>query len=285
MSGGPAGPRLFFSYGMTKCGTTLAFHLTRRAMVTAGYGQPLNALSAAAGRRLNFVGHLSEADLDALLAEADALGHMLVLKTHTRPDPSVVRAIEDGRAIAHAIFRDPRDMALSMRDHGDRAREAGKAGFAEIFTLEDALSGIRGQMESLSAWLQLPGVRPLRFEDIAFETRTATQEILDQLGLAEDSDPIIAHVLGHEFIQFNKGVRDRHRADMGEGASARFQRVFAPFYRSLMGPTRPTPGPNGAVLPLGTVLHDGAEPATSLCGAAPRPPGPAPSNDHRQGPP
>ena len=256
-------PALFFSYGMTKSASTLAFHLTRGAMEHAGLAQPLARVSAVGpDRKINFVTHVDDRQMDELLAAADRLGHMLVLKTHTRPDPSVVRAVEDGRAIAHAIYRDPRDAALSMLDHGAQARARGHSGFAEIETLDDAIVGLRGQSDTLTAWLQLPGVVPLRYDDLAFNTVPTTEAIAAQLGVTIDAEAVARAVLRTQFIQFNKGIPDRYRTEMSEADSTRIRDIFAPFYQHLIDKPPQAPGPDSPVLPLGTLLHQPAQQTT-----------------------
>ncbi len=231
----PMKPALFFSYGVTKSATTLAYHLTAGALEEAGHPPPaLPTDILGAKRRINAVAHLDDSMVAQLLDIANKHGTPIVLKTHTRPDPGVVRLIETGQAKAHAICRDPRDIALSMLDHGQAARARGKPAFSEFHTLDDTIAGLQNQFDTLSAWLQLPGVRPLFYNDLAFRTEEAAADIADHLGVAVQADALAARVLRDKFIQFNKGMRDRHRQEMSPADSARFEKIFAPFYRLLL---------------------------------------------------
>jgi len=206
-----AEPFVFFSYGMTKCGSTLAFQLARVALLQAGMEQPVLPLDDyGRKKKINAVTEITPAKGKLILEAVRDLGHPLVLKTHRRPDPKVVKMIQHGNARAHAVFRDPRDMALSMLDHGVRARERGRPGFSEIETLEDARNGIRNQLDSLTAWLQLPGVRRLQYETLAFDAETAAASILDHLGIPGDPRRIARQVLKREFTQANQGIPARH---------------------------------------------------------------------------
>ncbi len=249
-------PHIYFSYGVTKSASTLAFQLAREALVQAGFDQPaLPAHITGGNKKINAVAHLSQSDVWEVLDQVQTLGHPLVLKTHTRPDPAVVHVIEAGLAQAHATFRDPRDVALSMMDHGQRARAKGKPAFAEIKSLEDAARGIAGQLDSLSAWLQLPGVIPLDFPTLTRTPKAAARMIATQIGLEDKADDVVDTVLNHRFIQFNLGLQNRHEAEMDKGHSDRFQAIFADFYDGL-SPCPPPPAPGKAVLPPGTDLKD-----------------------------
>ncbi len=247
---------LFFSYGVTKSGSTLAFEFTKAALAQAGYDQPrLQCGAMIVSRKVNAVEHLDDTQADALLAAAAQVGHPIVLKTHTRPDPAVIRLLSSGRAQAHAVVRDPRDVALSMIDHGRRSRENGRPAFAEIHTLDDAMQGISNQFEQLTEWLTLPGVRLLRYDDLAFDSELAVRDILDHLGIDGDPLEIADSVLRSSFTQFNKGIRDRHRTEMSDADSARFRMRFAPFYNRLLNEPAP-PLPLGAGFRMETALGE-----------------------------
>ena len=161
----------------------------------------------------------------------------------------MVRLIQNGQAIAHACYRDPRDMALSMLDHGKRARATGKPAFAEIETLEDAKSGIRNQCDSLTAWLRLPNVQPLDFEDIAFDMQATAQRILNQLGITGDPEKIVNAVLDGRFTQFNKGISRRYKIEMPEQDDRKFAHEFAPFLTRLIDNKHSLPTNGGIPLP------------------------------------
>ncbi len=243
-------PLIYFSYGMTKCGTTLAFHMVSEALAQAGFEQHrLPAHLIGPNKKLNFGQHFTDDQTDELWAAVRSIGHPIVIKTHTRPDPAIVRLIQNGQAIAHACYRDPRDMALSMLDHGIRAREAGKPAFAEIETLEDAKSGIRNQCDSLTAWLRLPNILPLDFEDIAFDMQTTVQRILDQLDISGDPEKIVAKVLDGRFTQLNKGISQRHKSEMSPQDVREFDLEFAPLMTRLIDNKHSLPTDGAISLP------------------------------------
>lgn len=228
-------PLIYFSYGMTKSGSTLAYELARSGLVLSGYDQPRLSLSAVMNRKkLNFCAHIDEASARAIRRETSAIGHTIALKTHTRPDPIVVRMLQDGEATAHAVYRDPRDMALSMLDHGAKSREKGRPGFAEYFTIEDTLPEIGHQLNSLKAWLSLPNVRPLYYDDLAFDMEATTALILSELDLAPDPLAVIKMATEDRFTQKNKGKRARHEDEMPSETSDRILSIFAGLYQTLI---------------------------------------------------
>ncbi len=237
--------KLFFSYGLTKSGSTLAFQLTRTALIRAGYDQPQSQVpDLVVSKRINAIQHVDDAQATALLAGPTPLA----LKTHTRCDPAIAALFDDCTATGHVVLRDPRDIALSMLDNGRANRERGRPAFAEIYDVSDAIAAIENQMGNLVSWLSLPGLRVIRYDDLAFDTVATTEGILDHLGIDGDALEIATHVLEHEFIQFNKGRKDRWREELAEADAARIRARFAPFYDHVLA--------TGAVPPAGLALVD-----------------------------
>lgn len=245
-------PQIVFSYGLTKSGSTLAYQLTLVALERAGHPQPaLRLPGVTVSRKINAIEHIDATGAARMRAAVVSHGHPLAFKTHTRPDPAVQDMVRGGAKV-HVVVRDPRDIALSMVDHGVRARAAGKPAFSEIHTLDDAIRGIDGQMETLAQWLALPGARVLRYDRLAFDTVSATAEILEHLGIEGDPQAIADEVLSTRFIQLNAGRRDRYRNEMSDGDSARIRARYAPFYDHVL--------PDGADLPpTGTSLISPAQ--------------------------
>ncbi|MEM1265788.1 MAG: hypothetical protein AAGI50_07200 [Pseudomonadota bacterium] len=234
-----ADPFLFFSYGMTKCGSTLAFQIARVALVQAGFPQPIVELPNMKSQpRINFLAQTSAECLAAIDRSLDDLGHPIAFKTHARPSDEAVRRVQRGRARAHGAYRDVRDMALSMLDAGVQARAKGRPAFSEIETLEDAVAGIDTQLDTLTAWFELPDVRAMPYARTAFATEEAAADVLDQLGIDGDPQKIAVQVHEREHTQLNKARPDRHKAEMDEATQAMFRARYAPFY-ALLHDTEP----------------------------------------------
>ncbi|MXU66175.1 hypothetical protein [Oceanomicrobium pacificus] len=230
-------PLVYISYGMTKCGSTFAFELVRTGLERAGIDQsPLPAGCGAQGSKINFISHVSDDEVAALAAEAARRGGPVAVKTHTRPDPPLAALLRQGRAVGHAAIRDPRDMALSMMDHGARAQRDGRPAFSEITDLDAARNGIRNQCDSLTGWLALPGMVPLPFGRLVGHSTAVLQGAFAQLGLPmtdAEADATVAQVLDTRFIQFNRGRQDRWRTDMAPLEAQAFGAEFAPLFDLL----------------------------------------------------
>lgn len=251
----PLGPRVVFSYGMTKSGSTLAFELARSALELSGFPQPLLPEEATGTtRKINFAGHLDDGNVAALSETLRSIGHPVVIKTHTRPDPCVIGMIDRGEAIIQACYRDPREMALSMIDHGNRSRAAGKPAFANIETLDDAMRDISSQIDSLTQWLYRPNCLPLYYEDLAFRGLGATRRILAQLQLEIPAGRVLNHVLRNRFIQLNLGIKKRFEGQMSEADQRMFRQAYHSFYRHLIRNRKSLPDDGGPILPQAVVL-------------------------------
>jgi hypothetical protein len=246
---------IYFSYGMTKSGSTLGFELARTALEQAGCRQPLLPGSLSRAKRINFIAHIDVPAFASIETFANQLGGPLAIKTHTRPDEPIIDALQSGRAFAHAIYRDPRDIALSMLDHGKRARRDGKPAFSEFVEIADTIEPIKHQANTLLAWLSLPNVKPLFYDDIAFATAQTLPGLMDDLNIQTDAAQVINTVQNDRFTQFNIGRPNRHEREMDTATSARFCDIFAPMYDRLIT-NKPTQRPNGDPI---------LDPSQSLC--------------------
>ncbi|MDT8344936.1 MAG: hypothetical protein RQ752_10965, partial [Thermohalobaculum sp.] len=106
----PMRPAAFvcFSYGMTKCGSTLAFEMARTILEQAGCPQPrLDGSVVADWSNINFAEDLSPARVTALGQAVAAVGHPIVVKLHGTCTPAARTLVRDGLARAHAVYRDP----------------------------------------------------------------------------------------------------------------------------------------------------------------------------------
>jgi hypothetical protein len=226
---------IIFSYGMTKCGSTLAFQLARTVLEANGFDQPrLSERALGNNRKINFAQHITDDMAELILRETQAIGHPIVIKTHTSLDPAVRRLFDQGHAIGHATYRDPRDMALSMLDAGKATQTNGTAAFSEITDLTAAMHAVRNQTAKLAEWLSLPNMLPLCYDDIAFDTAATAQRMLTQFALTGDTATIAAKAKSTRFTQFNKGIRDRYKTELSAEDSTAIANEFAPFIETLI---------------------------------------------------
>ena len=234
MTSNPPEPLVYFSYGLTKSASTLAYRLAWLSLEDAGLTQPRVPPPVVEEiHSVNFVTHLDTAMMAELLRIAREQGYPLVVKTHVLPSPAVVEAVTSGQARGSISLRDPRDMALSMLDHGAKARRKGDFAFREYETLPDTLDAIRLQTDALAEWLRLPDMLALTYDQIAFDTENTVRKLQQHLGIAGNPAKITRMVSDKRYIQFNKGRRDRHKQEMSAEDSAAFAREFAPLIDTL----------------------------------------------------
>ncbi|MEM7742444.1 MAG: hypothetical protein AAF409_01930 [Pseudomonadota bacterium] len=225
-------PVIYLCYGMPKSGSTLAFNLTRAAALRAGFDQS-PVIADASGRKPNFIPRIPDLDLDALIARLQSEGReMVVIKTHSRPDPSVRRASTLGLLRVQAVCRDPRDVALSMRDAGRRDDAWGQVAPGQpIGDVEEVRVRLANQVHRFERWATMPGCLTLSYDEVAFATSRAARRIALHMGLppAPRRDAWSAK---SRFSQLNRGVPRRHVREMSAEQAADWYAEFGAFIDS-----------------------------------------------------
>lgn len=235
--------RLYFSYGVTKSGSTLAWRLTQKFYMRNGCDQPLMPPELLGPSPVNnYIVAPTAEQLEGMVRFAADNNTCLALKTHSMPTPEMADMLRSGEALGHAVFRDPREIALSLMDHGARNREMLKlrddktdAAFTEMETLENAYRSIDGQLKTLESWLKLPGVFPAFYDDFAFDHVPFIKRLRRQTGLKKRSvEGVLAKFDGEKRSQFNKGQPQRWREDMTDEESAVCLARYKPLYSRLI---------------------------------------------------
>jgi hypothetical protein len=230
---------LYVSFGMRKAGSTFAFEMTKEILEQNGMPQkrlPGDIIDQK--HKINYVAHFSDEVLEQLITEVEAIGYPIVIKTHQRPSRGIANMIRSGKVIGQASYRDPRDIALSLVDAGRHARERGRQAFSEFYNLHDTVRTIGRQIEWLEEWLELPGIMPIYYEDMAFDTEPTTRRVAAQFDLPVDAAQAKATVTSSRFTQFNKGVSQRHLEEMSEEDRVRLNDLFGDFIDRYCGSDR-----------------------------------------------
>jgi hypothetical protein len=239
----PSTPLIYISYGMPKSGSTLAFELTKVILELNGFKQKrLSRAAIPTDEPVNAADALNAANLEAIEREAAALGYPIVVKTHHALTPDVRAWIAEGRIHGHCVYRDLREIALSMMDHGARARARGRKAFSAIGSIEDALRNIRRQVPVFQDWARQPGFVPLYYDDVAFETQATVRRLCAQMKLEADPARVERRVKRWRFTQYNKGVRGRFH-EMAPQDGERILREFQAYYEAFIHPHGPPPPP------------------------------------------
>jgi hypothetical protein len=106
-------------------------------------------------------------DVARLLSVA-ARGHTFTVKSH-KPPSRLFRALaRQGKVKATYIYRDPRDVVVSVFERGGEARRRGRrSAFARFATIWQVMLWVRVRLISVyRAWVRTPGVHVVRFEDL-----------------------------------------------------------------------------------------------------------------------
>ncbi|KQU54811.1 hypothetical protein ASG72_04150 [Bosea sp. Leaf344] len=222
---------IYICYGITKSASTFLYQLTEEVFAVAGrkprkLGPPY--------RRQGSLDNYFDVVDDALVRElADLVGDDdIVLKTHGPPRGNIAALIASGAVLANASIRDPREIALSMLDHGRRAKRWKDVPFAEFQSLEDTLPAIENQIGYFNAWAEIPGVHVFLYNDICFDSRSVVRRLASQIGVEIDPDQVLKTFIGNKAIgQFSKGKALRH-SELHQDDHMVFLERFADLYRS-----------------------------------------------------
>jgi len=212
---------LYFSYGIRKSGSTLAFELTKGLLEALGHPQKRLAIPCFADRQVHFLNHNQTKAFDEEIASQilDALepGRILAIKTHGPPSSYLMTNLQAGLMLGQANFRDPRDNTLSLVDAGKRARKRGRGAFMNIDSVESAIVSIKDQVKIYDSWVSQPGILACTYDEVAFDSESFLERVGRQLGYDRSDLPDLANladkVKKEAFTQFNKGVPKRYRRD------------------------------------------------------------------------
>ena len=222
------------SYGITKAGSSLAFEMAKAVLQQNGFAQErLPGDLVTPGQNVNFVPSWTDERLQRLVEVTE--GRRVVVKTHTSPAALsadlVRRGIEEGHLKIHVVFRDPRDMVVSMLDHGFKARMESEPAFRDVKTIEDAIARVGVQLPRLRAWGELPSLR-LQFEHFAFDPTFGPNAIAEDLGVPVDAGAVW-NAVRERFTQKNEALPERYKVDLWPHEVDRVEKAF-PLYLELI---------------------------------------------------
>jgi hypothetical protein len=223
-----SGKMIFYiSYGVTKSASTFAYQLTEEIIRNAGH-QP-----AKLSTYQNYIDPIDGAAAEAVGIEAG--GSSVVIKTHGAPDRKILESVGSRAIFASVILRDPRDIALSMLDHGVRCRRTNTRGFADLYSLDDVFANLDDQFDRLKIWTSCANVLLLTYDEICFGTETVVEKIARQLNVTVNARDILRRFRRKSAIgNFNKGIKDRHKYEMSWEDQARIIERYRNIYRDYL---------------------------------------------------
>jgi len=222
---------LVICYGMAKSGSTLTFELVKGVLTGAGHSQEKVRSSGLKPRaRGNYILSVTRETVTDII---DSIGpdRIVAAKTHGKFSDDMFGWLEDlqrqRKLQVITSYRDPRDICLSLVDHGDKARNNGRRGFAAIHDLGDAANLVERAVVKFRKWSALRGAVRLYFDTVAFSPDEAIATIENVLGVSCDREAAKKYAFEDAFTQRNKARRNRFEDEMDEEdrteITARFQ--------------------------------------------------------------
>ena len=225
---------IIFCYGIPKSASTFTFQLTQKVLELSGYS---NDIMPPEIIRPN----LTENYLDILnqeiitMVDEFAQDTIIVVKTHAPISDAVKDLLDTDRAYALANYRDPRDIALSYVDHGQRSRSKGQPFFAPFHDPKQALKPLKQHYDDFKGWYMSHNVKSILYDDICFNSLSTLSEIIRFLGLNIDADTVLESFIDKENTigQFNKGKKQRYIDDMNDSDKLIFEKELKEFIENL----------------------------------------------------
>jgi hypothetical protein len=221
---------IYISYGVTKSASTFLYQLTEEILRVAGRPRgrlrpPLRPLTSMD----NYLDVIDGAMLDSI---ASAMPDRdIVLKTHGLLDPTVAARIEAGTVLASAAIRDPREIALSMVDHGRRSRRWRYREFSEFVANADTFASLDEQFRRFGDWARVAPV--FTYNEICYDTPRVVATVAAQIGVSVDPAAVLAPFATKGGVgQFNKGAALRYR-EMSETDQQAFLTRYAALYAAI----------------------------------------------------
>ncbi len=211
---------LVICYGMAKSGSTLTFELVRGVLMGAGHSQEKvrsNGLKPKA--RGNYILSVTRETISDIVEAIDP-GRIVAAKTHSKFSDDMFGWLEElqsqRKVQVITSYRDPRDICLSLVDHGAKARDKGREGFSRIRDLDDAADLVERAILKFRKWSALRGAVRLYFDTVAFSPDEAIAAIENVLGVSCDHEAAKHHAFEDAFTQRNKARKNRFEEEMDE---------------------------------------------------------------------
>jgi hypothetical protein len=238
---------LIISYGIPKTGSTLAFELARGLLINVGFAQDLHyddkpGPSGERGTKRGFLKTATRERIEELIAQIGP-ERRIVIKTHAGFEPDMFAWLEERQQRRDiqviASYRDPRDIALSVLDAGERARarllvkpDSPKA-FSHVQDLEHAAKNIAVRIVHFRRWAALKGSLRVDYEDVAFEPVKAIDAMERALGVVCNREEVLHYAFEEAFTLKNKAKRHRYLDEMDDAQKKMMRRIFRNFIKNV----------------------------------------------------
>ena len=211
---------LVICYGMAKSGSTLTFEMVKGVLTGAGHSQEKvrsNGLKPKA--RGNYIVSVTRETVSDMV-ESVGPDRIVAAKTHGKFSDDMFGWLEELQSQRKiqviTSYRDPRDICLSLVDHGAKSRDTGRKGFSAIRDLGDAADLVERAILKFRKWSAIQGAIRLYFDTVAFSPDEAIAAIENVLGVSCDHEAAKRHAFEDSFTQRNKARKNRFEEEMDE---------------------------------------------------------------------
>lgn len=173
-------------------------------------------------------------------------GYSYPVKTHSAPTLPLILFRPWGHIKVTYVYRDPRDVVLSVLDHAKKAREEDIAlNLRDIHTFEEAVDFVKIQLMIWEKWSYMPGTFKARYEEITANTHHMLRKLADYLDLrvSEDQIKTICNRYSRKEMSkekgitnkthFNQGTTQRFLNQMDQNQIAHCEHAFHPYLERM----------------------------------------------------
>ena len=234
------------SNGMPKSGSTLLMRYTRYLLINEFGNKGQEALLHwIKNGPVGGVGVFPWEGWENHINELEKISSQMapfVLKTHI-PLESLAKNICNNKNIKISYsIRDPRDIILSLIDHGERSRKVGNKVFSDIFDIDTALSNMKYWCENAIEWINTNDIETFRYEELIKYPFDQIKRLCNFLqinqkpGLIENIIELERkeRFLGKFQFQYNKGLVSRFNEEMSKTEILKVNQ-FLNFYIEELG--------------------------------------------------
>jgi len=219
---------IIISAGIPKSGTAWYFNLTNDLLVAAGAQDAreiqlrYHLQSILLGRNCLF--HARSIQKFRILVPS-LLGNTFAIKVHGSPGKFNRLILRARMARSTLIYRDPRDIAVSLFDHAERLRQKGKYNhpFAEVDSIDAAIWMAKEWLLDWDAWKMQDGTLMTHYEDLVNDPVQEMLRLRDYLHL--DVPATVINDLAEKH-QPGSDSRMKKRYHFNRGKVGRYKTVF-----------------------------------------------------------
>ena len=232
---------IILSNALPKTGSTLLasyqIDIMKASKVRSGQHTLNSYLSE--GRYARFIHHPSRQVLFNLF-RINLTNGSLIVKCHLTPSRSLDLYCRLPQVRMTMAYRDPRDIILSMIDHGKRTRnsENPSGPFSDCFNVIDLIPRTVRLMEQLQVWQSQKYVHCVRYEDMMSNPLKVLKEMVAFFSWKID-DVVLKEIIESRqrtkktSHNFNKGITERWKMEMTQTEKDACLNAFKPYLSRL----------------------------------------------------